>query len=175
MGYFESNYFQLSIRRFFKYLLDSGRRITRFNKISVLIKQMTRIILIADIKPTHILVNSANDQLKLCGFDEAQYKNAIQFSRNIGTMNYRAPEVILGHSADFNMDVWSTALVMYEMATNIQLFPGVVHNDILYKQIWVCGPVPCEMLRQSKYQNEHFHGLTFMRQFKGGVSIIWIF
>lgn len=75
------------------------------------------------------MVNSANNKLKLCDLDKAGPFGTRMLIPSIGTVNYRAPEIILGHSAGYSIDVWSTALVMYEMATNIILFPGIYNND----------------------------------------------
>ncbi|XP_072930121.1 uncharacterized protein [Epargyreus clarus] len=119
----------------------------------------------SDIKPRHILINSFNNTLKLCGFDNLSYVNQIKVIPSTGTASYRAPEIILGYSAGFEMDVWSTALVLYEMAVNRKLLPGLYNNDILYKQICTLGTVPNEMIKKSKFASSHFCGTMFMKRF----------
>lgn len=110
-------------------------------------------------------MNSANNKLKLCGFDRAVPIDSQILLSTIGTVNYRAPEVILGHSAGYSIDVWSTALVMYEMATKIILFPGLDNNDILFKQMCTLGTIPFDMIYNSLYKDEHFlNGVRFMRK-----------
>nr|XP_026500371.1 serine/threonine-protein kinase prp4-like [Vanessa tameamea] len=78
---------------------------------------------------------------------------------NIGSISYRTPEVILGYSAGFSIDVWSTALILHEMATGQKLFPGYCNWDILYIQMCTLGNIPLEMLSRSYYSNKYFvHG-----------------
>lgn len=111
------------------------------------------------------MMNSANNRLKLCGFDRAGPIETKIFLPNIGTVNYRAPEIILGHSASYSIDVWSTALVMYEMATNIILFPGSFNNDILFKQLCTLGSIPFDMINNSLFKGQHFiEGVRFIRR-----------
>lgn len=113
------------------------------------------------------MMNIANTKLKLCGFDRSDTINTHTLLPTIGTVNYRAPEVILGHSAGYSIDVWSTALVMYEMATNITLFPGSYNNDILFKQMCTLGIIPIEMINTSLFKEQHFtltqQGVRFIR------------
>lgn len=110
-------------------------------------------------------MNSANNKLKLCGFDRAGPIDSQILLPSIGTVNYRAPEIILGHSAGYSIDVWSTALVMYEMATNIILFPGLYNNDILFKQMCTLGSIPFDVINNSLYKEQHFiNGVRFIRR-----------
>ncbi|CAG4931214.1 unnamed protein product [Parnassius apollo] len=117
-----------------------------------------------DIKPSHILFDITITKLKLCGFDEAYYYSySNNLSANAGTLNYRPPELILGYSNRFSIDVWSTALVMYEMATKSMLFPGTTNNNILFKQMSILGRLPDDMIQWSRFKNEHFNGTAFIK------------
>ncbi|XP_047537038.1 serine/threonine-protein kinase PRP4 homolog isoform X2 [Vanessa atalanta] len=118
----------------------------------------------SDIKPSHILLNSSNTKLKLCGFDSSYYICEVEMTPNIGSISYRAPEVILGYSAGFSIDVWSTALILYEMATGQKLFPGYCNWDILYRQMCTLGDIPLEMLSRSYYSNKYFDHGTFKKK-----------
>ncbi|XP_063367195.1 protein PF3D7_1417600-like isoform X2 [Cydia amplana] len=120
-------------------------------------------IIHSDIKPSHILINSSQTRIKLCGFDQATYLEDSNLLPKTGTVNYRAPELILGYPAGYGIDVWSTALVMYEMATNRKLFPGFYNNNILYQQLCSLGAIPMQMLMESKFRNAHFKGTAFMK------------
>lgn len=126
----------------------------------------------AGIKPEHILMNSTNDQLKLTGFDEAQYLNAGWMPPNLGTVSYRPPEVILGYPNYIKVDVWAAALILYEMCTNRKLFPGIYSNDILFKQQCTLGNIPYEMLDECSYRSKHYGGLFFTRYITKLVSCL---
>lgn len=109
-------------------------------------------------------MNSDNSELKLCGFDGAYcYLNSNNVSPNTGTVNYRSPEIILGYNEGFSIDVWSTALVMYEMVTCSKLFVGETNNEILYNQICTFGNLPNNMIMQSRFKKYHFNGTNFVR------------
>ncbi|XP_047994321.1 serine/threonine-protein kinase prp4-like [Leguminivora glycinivorella] len=129
-------------------------------------------IIHSDIKPSHILINSSQTRIKLCGFDQASYLEESSLLPNTGTVNYRAPELILGYPAGYGIDVWSTALVMYEMATNNKLFPGFYNNNILYQQLCTLGAIPMEMLMESQFRNAHFRGTAFMKRLGSREKVI---
>ncbi|XP_046971743.1 serine/threonine-protein kinase PRP4 homolog [Vanessa cardui] len=118
----------------------------------------------SDIKPSHILLNTSYTKLKLCGFDSSYYICEAEMSPNIGSISYRAPEVILGHSAGFSIDVWSTALILHEMATGQKLFPGYCNWDILNRQMCTLGNIPHEMLSRSYFSNKYFVNGKFKKK-----------
>ncbi|XP_045776555.1 serine/threonine-protein kinase PRP4 homolog isoform X2 [Maniola jurtina] len=142
------------------------------NKVQELARQLVAAVTVlkyndiihSDIRPSHILLNSSNEKLRLCGFDAAHYIGAGKTSSNQGTLNYRPPEVILGYSSGFSIDVWSTAIVLVEMATGLITFPGHTNNDILFGQMSMLGSIPNEMLDKSKYRSQYFHKDMFKRQ-----------
>lgn len=111
-----------------------------------------------------------NENLRLCGFDDAYYRGVGKNSANVGSLNYRAPEIILGYSYGFSIDVWSTAVVLAEMATGATLFRGHSNNDMLFKQMNTFGPIPNEMIVQSKYRAQYFSNNKFKRKTPNGVS-----
>lgn len=110
-----------------------------------------------------------NAKLKLCGFDDA-YKIATTTTAtiiaNTGTVQYRPPEVILGHTycRGYNIDVWATALVLHEMATRSRLFNGTTNSEVLYQQICLFGAVPESVLQQCKRKDVHYSGDVFIRR-----------
>lgn len=109
-------------------------------------------------------MDGKNSTLKLCGFDESYYENKAQKTSNIGTIHYRAPEIILGHSAGHSIDVWSSALVLYEMATNQKLFPATTNNEVLYQHMRTFGAAPWSMVKESAFKNAHYVGQDFLRR-----------
>lgn len=123
-----------------------------------------KIVFVLDVQPHHILLNNTNDKLKLCGFDMARYvKGPLRILPGLGTANYRAPEVIVGFPCGYGIDVWAAAVVMYEIATNGKLFPGIFNNDILFKQMCTLGSMPVDMIERSTFRSQHFYGTSFRR------------
>lgn len=78
----------------------------------------------------------------------------------IQTRYYRAPEVILGYKWNENSDIWSLGCLVYEMATNDDLFaptPGGNGNtyteddDHLAQIIETLGPMKGTLVSKGKY------------------------
>lgn len=94
-----------------------------------------------DIKPQNLLVNPANQQLKLCDFGSA--KALVQGEPNVSyicSRYYRAPELIFG-STDYTtaIDIWSEGCVGAELLLGQPLFPGDSGVDQLVEIIKVLG------------------------------------
>mmetsp|Transcript_25269 Transcript_25269/g.58766 ORF Transcript_25269/g.58766 Transcript_25269/m.58766 type:complete len:391 (-) Transcript_25269:168-1340(-) len=94
-----------------------------------------------DIKPQNLLVNPANQQLKLCDFGSA--KALVEGEPNVAyicSRYYRAPELIFG-STDYTtaIDVWSEGCVGAELLLGQPLFPGDSGVDQLVEIIKVLG------------------------------------
>ncbi|XP_041970134.1 serine/threonine-protein kinase prp4-like [Aricia agestis] len=132
--------------------------------ITVLQRLKFHHIIHSDIKPEHILLNDSTTILKLCGFDRAYHMDQATIMPNIGTPSYRAPEVILGYSASFSIDLWASGIVLYEMMTNKRLFPGCFNNDILFKQMCLLGNMPIDMIENSVYGVKHFIKRKFLKR-----------
>jgi serine/threonine-protein kinase PRP4 len=71
-------------------------------------------ILHADIKPDNILVNDSNLVLKLCDFGSASLITDNEITPYLVSRFYRAPEIILGLSYDYGIDMWSAGCTIYE-------------------------------------------------------------
>ncbi|KPJ01476.1 Serine/threonine-protein kinase PRP4-like [Papilio xuthus] len=145
----------------------------RIEEIQFLAKQLVEAVTVLrsknivhhDIKPSHILLDNKAQKLTLCGFDEAIiYIYSDNLKTNIGTINYASPEKILGYSYGFPVDIWSTALVIYEMATNAMLFTGTTDNEVLFQQMSVLGDIPEKIIKESRFKNAHFCGTTFIKK-----------
>ncbi|XP_063627527.1 serine/threonine-protein kinase PRP4 homolog isoform X2 [Cydia splendana] len=162
MEYYPMNLQQAIVENKRSFHIDHVQILSRQLVSAVTILRNNNIIH-SDIKPSHILINSSQTRIKLCGFDQATYFKDSNLLPNTGTVNYRAPELILGYPAGYGIDVWSTALVMYEMATYRKLFPGFYNNNILYQQLCSLGAIPMEMLMESKFRNAHFRGTAFTK------------
>jgi len=75
-----------------------------------------------NIKPENIVVPSEGHPIQLTGFDVCEFLLPGQRSRAVvGTLLYMAPEVLQGQ-ADCRADLYSAAVVLYEMVTGVVPF-----------------------------------------------------
>lgn len=100
-----------------------------------------------DIKPSNILTKGEypNITIKYCDFG-SQRRNGLpkiindattqqekdkiddcNYTKNICTLHYRPPEVLLANKYDYKIDIWSLGCTIYEVATADVLFQG--NND----------------------------------------------
>uniref|UniRef100_A0AC35TGF1 Protein kinase domain-containing protein n=1 Tax=Rhabditophanes sp. KR3021 TaxID=114890 RepID=A0AC35TGF1_9BILA len=94
-----------------------------------------RRVLHRDLKPQNLLVTNSGT-IKLADFGLARSISlpARNYTHEVVTLWYRAPEIILG--ADFystGVDVWSLSLILLECYTGQALLPGDSEIDQLYK------------------------------------------
>jgi len=100
-----------------------------------------------DIKPQNILVFPTNGSIDfiLCDFGLARGshladKSGPSYTREVCTLWYRPPELLLGQSEyDDRMDVWSMVCAIYEICTKKPLFPGDSEIDQLFKIFQTLG------------------------------------
>ncbi|CAH8610779.1 unnamed protein product [Heterobilharzia americana] len=88
-------------------------------------------ILHADIKPDNILVNESKILLKLSDFGSASTIQDNDITPYLVSRFYRAPEIILGVPYDYNVDLWSTSVTLFELHTGQIMFPGKTNNEML--------------------------------------------
>ena len=95
-----------------------------------------------DIKPENILVDPLHGLIKICDFGSAKFitndRNSVS---EIGSLNYRAPELLLGNRTySTEIDIWSAGCVIAEMLLDdYQLFQGMDDNDQLIEIMKVIG------------------------------------
>jgi len=96
-----------------------------------------RRILHRDLKPQNLLIDNATGTLKLADFGLARTIGLPQFraySREVITLWYRAPEILLGFQPyTAAVDVWSAACIIAEMASNRPLFISDCEVDLIFK------------------------------------------
>lgn len=63
---------------------------------------------------------------------------------------------VLGVPYDFNVDLWSTAVTLYELSTGRILFPGKTNNEMLRLMMETRGRIPNRVIRRGTLRNEHF-------------------
>lgn len=87
-----------------------------------------------------------------------------KFSEEVGTRQYRAPEVLLGAGYDTTVDIWAVGCVAFELATGEYLFdprmePGAMwHKDEKHLE-WIMellGPLPYGLVERGKHWRKFF-------------------
>src|SRR5260221_1275771 len=75
----------------------------------------------SDLKPANILVREKDGVAKLCDFGVSSILRSTSAAEFAGTLLYSAPELLSGR-ASFQADLWSLAVILYEMVTGIVPF-----------------------------------------------------
>uniref|UniRef100_F6PS09 Serine/threonine-protein kinase PRP4 homolog n=1 Tax=Ornithorhynchus anatinus TaxID=9258 RepID=F6PS09_ORNAN len=120
-------------------------------------------ILHADIKPDNILVNESKTILKLCDFGSASHVADNDITPYLVSRFYRAPEIIIGKSYDYGIDMWSVGCTLCELYTGKILFPGKTNNHMLKLAMDLKGKMPNKMIRKGVFKDQHFDlNLNFM-------------
>eukprot|EP00824_Muranothrix_gubernata_P000915 TRINITY_DN1107_c0_g1_i3.p2 TRINITY_DN1107_c0_g1~~TRINITY_DN1107_c0_g1_i3.p2 ORF type:complete len:378 (+),score=72.76 TRINITY_DN1107_c0_g1_i3:152-1135(+) len=95
-----------------------------------------------------------------------------QFSDDIQTRQYRAPEVIIGAGYGTPADIWSAACVAFELVTGDVLFDprggqsSERDEDQLIQFIELLGAVPKHFALSGRYSGEYFDGRGRLRNQK---------
>lgn len=87
-----------------------------------------------DLKPTNICV-SADGTAKISGFGAARNNifSSKVCTRDVTTLSYRAPEIILGaEECGFSVDLWALGCVFAEMIMGSPFFPGSSEIGMLF-------------------------------------------
>ncbi|XP_045458477.1 serine/threonine-protein kinase prp4 [Melitaea cinxia] len=113
-------------------------------------------ILHADIKPDNILVNDSKLMLKLCDFGAASHVSDNEITPYLVSRFYRAPEIILGVSYDYGIDMWSTACTIYELSTGKIMFSGKSNNEMLKYFMDLKGKIPNKIIKKGHFKDQHF-------------------
>ncbi|MCB1042642.1 MAG: protein kinase [Acidobacteria bacterium] len=88
-----------------------------------------------DIKPANILLVGPNQQVKLTDFGIAKLIDGKMTATGLvlGTPYYMSPEQVMGKRVDYLSDLFSLAVVTYEMITGVAPFPGETITTVAYK------------------------------------------
>jgi serine/threonine protein kinase len=100
-----------------------------------------------DVKPANVFLR-ADGRVTLLDFGLVCRANASpQTSLCVGTMQYAAPEQIVGEPVDGRSDVYSLGCVLYELTTGLRPFEGRSTHDIAQKHLHETPPPPSEVVR----------------------------
>ena len=113
-------------------------------------------IIHADIKPDNILVNESKVCLKLCDFGSASHSHDNDITPYLVSRFYRAPEIMLGLKYDFSIDLWSSAVSLFELYTGKILFPGRNNNHMLKLFQDLKGKISSKLIRKGAFASQHF-------------------
>ena len=102
-----------------------------------------------DVKPANVMVMK-NGLVKITDFGIAQMSSASRTMSGmvIGSPKYMSPEQVVGQAVDGRSDIFSLAVVVYEMLTGKTPFSGDNISAIMY-QILNDEPIPPKALNQS--------------------------
>eukprot|EP00915_Cephaloidophora_sp_WS-2016_P005939 GHVH01007827.1.p1 GENE.GHVH01007827.1~~GHVH01007827.1.p1 ORF type:complete len:481 (-),score=87.05 GHVH01007827.1:146-1588(-) len=121
------------------------------------LRHMKRCKLIhADLKLDNILINDTHNVLKVADLGSALAVDDVEETELLVSRFYRAPEVILGHKYDTQIDVWAAACSVFEIATGDVLFKGHSNNDMLKKFIELKGKMNSKFVKAGKFSSNHF-------------------
>uniref|UniRef100_A0A3P9DKK0 Protein kinase domain-containing protein n=1 Tax=Maylandia zebra TaxID=106582 RepID=A0A3P9DKK0_9CICH len=108
----------------------------------------------ADLKPGNIMVVDRYEcpiKVKLIDFGLACPASTVIPGDCVGTVGYKAPEVMIG-----TIDMWSLGLVAVELATGYPFYPGRNDYDVLKFIIQTQGQPPDHVLDSGLYTDNYF-------------------
>jgi len=110
-----------------------------------------------DVKPENLLLSKDNLTIKLSDFGSAVAMAERMRTEYLQPRNYRSPEVILGHVYTTQIDVWSAAVTLYELATDSVLFKADTNNGMIHEMLKVCGAFRVEFATEGEFHKRHFN------------------
>jgi serine/threonine protein kinase len=109
-----------------------------------------------DLKPENILIKSYSRCLvKIIDLGSSCYIHD-HLSSYVQSRSYRAPEVILGCSYDYRIDIWSLGCILSELWTGNVLFQNECIQGLLSRVIGIIGPFPDYMLKHGRHAGNFF-------------------
>ncbi|GAX27903.1 serine/threonine-protein kinase PRP4 [Fistulifera solaris] len=133
-------------------------------------------IIHADIKPDNILVSSDFSVVQLADFGSAIHVNSPEQSQvtpYLVSRFYRAPEIVLGLTPTFAIDLWSIAVSVAELFLGDVVFRGRSNNEMLYEFMQHLGPFSNRVIRQHLVQCQKFPDVV--QQFQASEGAYYVF
>lgn len=109
-----------------------------------------------DLKPDNVLMSLNKTEVKICDFGSAMDAGEEVNTPYLQPRYYRAPEIMIGSDYDTQIDVWSAAITLFELATGKILFTGKTNNQMLQQMLEVCGVMERRMACSGSFSSKHF-------------------
>lgn len=114
-------------------------------------------IIHSDLKPDNILVSADYKSICLADFGSAvDMTESVEVAPYLVSRFYRAPEIILGLSPTYAIDLWSLAVTAAELFLGRVIFQGTNNNDMLNVMMAHLGPCSNRLIRQHLVQTKRF-------------------
>jgi len=113
-------------------------------------------IIHSDVKPDNLLITLDKASVKLSDFGSAMGVAERVKTDYVQPRFYRAPEVILGQAYGTEIDIWSAALTLFELATGRIVFQGKTNNDMIHEMLKVGGAFPKRFATSGDFASRHF-------------------
>ena len=94
------------------------------------------LIMHRDLKPENILLQTKNEMMsvKVADFGLARkISTNVDYSFNVVTLFYRAPEILFKKSYGLGVDIWSLGCIFVEMLTKEPPYVGYNNTELLYE------------------------------------------
>lgn len=101
-------------------------------------------------------MSESQNVLKICDLGSASDASENDITQYLVSRFYRAPEIILGMSYDFAIDMWSIGCTLYELYTGKILFTGRSNNQMLRSIMECRGRFSNKLLRKGQFTSLHF-------------------
>ncbi|XP_050052612.1 uncharacterized protein Mos [Dermacentor andersoni] len=88
-------------------------------------------VLHLDVKPSNVLVH--NGDCKLADFGSSATRGSQP--KVCGTVQYMAPEVLLGQRPEFSADVYSLGVVLWQMQSGVRPFDGLHQHAVMFQVV----------------------------------------
>ena len=110
----------ISVREYIKTAQYKGRNIDLIKFTAAILCNVVNFfqrkkIIHRDLKPENLMINSKG-YIKIVDFGVAKdLTNKDSTNTFLGTLNYMAPEMLMGKNYSFGIDVWSVGVILYEL------------------------------------------------------------
>lgn len=110
-----------------------------------------------DVKPENLLLSQDKASVKLADFGAAMDMSERIRTDYMQPRFYRAPEVILGQEYTTQVDIWSSGVTLFELATGRAPFDGATNNEMVHQMLKLRGAFPRDFVAFGEFAPKHFN------------------